>query len=129
MIVHDEKTATLFETACPERLAEYIASRPKAGDYVIAKNLRQPVGYSAVEKLFRAWRADLGEQAKPYVLHGLRKLAIIQLAEAGATDAEIQAVTNQSAETVAYYRRLANRVVLSRNAQRRRTEQERNKNV
>jgi hypothetical protein len=49
------------------------------------------------------------ERASPYVLHGLRKLAIVELAEAGACDAEIQAVTSQSAEMVAYYRKGASR--------------------
>lgn len=53
-------------------------------------------------------------------LHGLRKLAIVELAEAGATDAEIQAVTGQSAEMVAYYRKHANRKQLTKAAQQRR---------
>ena len=52
----------------------------------------------------RTWRTSLGPKAEKYVLHGLRKFAIIRLAEAGCSDAEIQAVTNQSTEMVAYYR-------------------------
>jgi len=75
--------------------------------------------YDTVEKSFRAWRAKLGERAKLYSLHGLRKLAIIRLAEAGCTDAEIQAVTNQSPQTVAYYRKRANRKKLSKAAMER----------
>lgn len=55
----------------------------------------------------------------PYSLHGLRKLAIIELAEAGASDAETQAVTGQTAETVGYYRKRANRRRLSKAAQKR----------
>ena len=50
----------------------------------------------------------------------LRKLAIVQLAEVGCSDAEIQAVTNQSAAMVAYYRKKASRFTLSKNAQDRR---------
>ena len=34
----------------------------------------------------------------------LRKFSIVQFAEAGASDAQIQAMTGQSAEMVAYYR-------------------------
>ncbi|MEP0452270.1 hypothetical protein [Roseibium sp.] len=58
--------------------------------------------------------------AMVFTMHGLRKLAIIELAEAGASDAEIQAVTNQSAEMVAYYRRRASRLKLTHAAQDRR---------
>ena len=44
----------------------------------------------------------LGKNAKQYTLHGLRKRAIIEMAEPGSTDAEIQAVTGQSIHMVAY---------------------------
>ena len=59
--------------------------------------------------------------ARPFVLHGLRKLAIVRLVEAGCSDARIQAITGQSAEMVAYYRKLASRKVLSREALEKRT--------
>jgi len=120
--VIDEKGDEPFEIYCSVRLREYVEGLPRKGAYVLAKNLTQPLGYDAVEKAFREWRNSLGEEAKKFSLHGLRKLAIIQMAEAGCTDAEIQAVTNQSAETVAYYRKLASRKILSKNAM------ERNKN-
>lgn len=121
MTVTDEKGDEELEVYCPIPLRETLAKVPRKGEHVIAKNLREPLTYDAMSKRFRNWRKTLGDKAKPYSLHGLRKLAIIQLAEAGATDAEIQAVTGQSAETVAYYRRLANRKRLSRAAQQRRT--------
>lgn len=120
MTVTDEKGATEFEVFCPERLAAFVVEWPAQGAHLIARNLTEPMGYDAVERAFRRWRKGLGEPAKQYTLHGLRKLAIIQLAESGATDAEIQAITNQSPETIAYYRKMANRKVLSRNAQKRR---------
>ncbi len=120
MDVLDEKADELFETYCPDDLREYLSTLPKSGKYVLAKNLNEPLGYNAIEKAFRAWRKNLGTKAKPYVLHGLRKLAIVRLAEAGCSDAEIQAVTNQSAEMVAYYRKKADRRRLSKAAQTRR---------
>lgn len=116
MTVTDEKGDARFEVYCPPALRDFIASRSKTGAHVLAKHLTQPLGYSAVEKAFRAWRTSLGAAAKPFVLHGLRKLAIVRLAEAGCTDAQIQAITNQSAEMVAYYRKRANRKVLSKAA-------------
>ncbi|GGG73713.1 hypothetical protein GCM10011415_22590 [Salipiger pallidus] len=69
---------------------------------------------------FVTWREGLGPEAKRYRLHGLRKLAIVPLAEAGCSDAEIQAVTCQSAEMLAYNRAKASRGALSRAAQNRR---------
>ncbi|KIC22480.1 tyrosine-type recombinase/integrase [Leisingera sp. ANG-Vp] len=121
MEVLDEKAGESFETYCPEDLRRYIDALPNTGRHVLAKNLSQPLGYDSVEKAFRTWRNGLGDKAKPFVLHGLRKLAIVRLAEAGCSDAEIQAVTGQSAEMVAYYRKRASRKALSRAAQKRRS--------
>lgn len=120
MIVHDEKGDQELDVYCPAPLRAFVAGLAPGGAHLIPKNLTQPLGYDAVEKAFRAWRANLGERALPFSLHGLRKLAIIELAEAGASDAEIQAVTGQSAEMVAYYRSKASRRRLSKAAQERR---------
>jgi integrase len=118
MTVLDEKADEHREVYCPTRLRAFVEALPKRGMHLLAKNLTQPKGYDAVERRFRAWRADLGERAKAFTLHGLRKLAIVQLAEAGCTDAEIQAVTDQSAEMVAYYRKRASGRRLSKAAQK-----------
>ncbi len=117
MEVMDEKTDTRFEVYCPTALRAYLSSIPKQGAYVLAKNLTSPLGYNMVEKAFRSWRKNLGKEAAQFSLHGLRKLAIIRLAEAGCTDAQIQAITNQSPEMVAYYRRKANQKRLSKSGQ------------
>ncbi len=114
MSVLDEKGGERFEVFCPAELRDYVASLAQRGTYLLAKNLTQPLGYDSIEKAFRAWRQTLGDRAKPYSLHGLRKLAIMRLAEAGWTDAQIQAATNQSAEMVAYYRKRADRIKLTR---------------
>lgn len=121
MEVHDEKGKQTLDVYCPAPLRAFVADVPQRGAHFIPRNLTQPVGYDAVEKAFRRWRAGLGEKALPFTLHGLRKLAIIELAEAGASDAEIQAVTGQSAPIVAYYRSKASRRKLSKAAQERRT--------
>jgi integrase len=120
MIVKDEKGKQALEVYCPAPLRDFIEGLPIQGQHLLPKNLTEPISYQAVETTFRLWRKSLGAKAKPYSLHGLRKLSIIQLAEAGASDAEIQAVTGQSAEMVAYYRAKANRKALSKSAQRRR---------
>lgn len=120
MTVRDEKGDKDMVVYCPPSLRAYVEALPKTGAHVIAKNLTEPQGYHAIASAFGKWRDSLGEKAKPYSLHGLRKLAIVQLAEAGASDAEIQAVTGQSAAVVAYYRSQANKRHLSKQAQSRR---------
>jgi hypothetical protein len=120
MFVLDEKSDEKLEVYCPPRLMAFVASLKKSGAHVLPKNLTQPKSYQTVENQYRKWREGLGERARPYTLHGLRKLAVKQLAEAGCSDAEIQAVTNQSPEMVAYYRSKASRKRLSKAAQNRR---------
>lgn len=120
MTVRDDKQDLDREVYCPPRLQSFVAGLPKRGRYLLAKNLTEPKGYDAVEKQFRRWRVSLGDKAAAFTLHGLRKLAIIELAEAGCSDAEIQAVTNQSPAMVAYYRAKASGRRLSKAAQNRR---------
>lgn len=109
MTVTDEKEDDGYEVYCPAELRPSLSALPIRGGHVIPKNLTQPFGYNSVEKAFRTWRATLGERALKYSLHGLRKLAIIRLAETGCFDAQIQAITNQSPEMVDYYRKKASR--------------------
>ena len=116
MLVTDDKSDDKWEVYCPNQLRSFIDSVPPKGTYVLSKNLTQPVGYDSIEKEFRKWRKTLGKNAAPFVLHGLRKLAIVRLAEAGCTDAQIQAITGQTPEIIAYYRKRASRTVLSKQA-------------
>ncbi|QPM89827.1 hypothetical protein PSAL_010540 [Pseudooceanicola algae] len=117
MTVRDEKGDESYEVFCPPRSAAFVAGLPISGQHLLAKNLTQAKGYDAVERQFRKWRDTLGENAAPYSLHGLRKLAIVQLAEAEYGDAQIQAVTGQSAQMVAFYRAKASKKLLSKSAQ------------
>ena len=85
----DDKADKELEVYCPQSLSAALATYERSGEHVLSKNLREPLGYDSlgydsVEKTFRAWRGTLGKRASPYVLHGLRKLAIVELAEAGA---------------------------------------------
>lgn len=116
MWVLDEKGSERFAVYCPERLRQFVDAVPTRGQHLLAKNLTEAKGYNAVEKQFSKWRATLGEKAAAFSLHGLRKLAIIELAEAGCSDAQIQAVTGQSARMVAFYRAQADKRMLSKAA-------------
>ncbi|SDW65849.1 Phage integrase family protein [Celeribacter indicus] len=118
MDVYDEKGDEMFTVYCPVPLRAYLETVTKSGAHILARNLTEPLTYDGIASAFQKWRKSLGEDAKKYSLHGLRKLAIVRLAEAGCTDAQIQAVTNQSPEMVAYYRRRASRKILSKAAHR-----------
>lgn len=110
--VVDEKGDATFDIYCPARLRSLVAQLESGPRHLLAKSDNAPRSYDALEKSFRAWRKTLSvrakehdDDAKRYSLHGLRKRACFELAEAGCSDAEIQAVTGQGLETVAKYRR------------------------
>ncbi|MBS0243671.1 MAG: tyrosine-type recombinase/integrase [Proteobacteria bacterium] len=74
--------------------------------------LRDPRGDAWDEQRFRAsWQREMnrkefvGVRERGLVFHGLRKSAVVMLLEAGATDAEVAAVTGQSREMVEHYAR------------------------
>ncbi|WP_374015264.1 hypothetical protein [Phaeobacter sp. A36a-5a] len=122
--VVDEKGNETFDIYCPVRLRMVVESLDEGPRHVLSKTDVAPRSYDEIEKSFRSWRSTLTElaathddDAKRYSLHGLRKRACVELAEAGCSDAEIQAVTGQSLETVAKYRKEANQKAMSRTAQ------------
>ena len=61
-----------------------------------------------------SWGAELNREImkemreRRFVFHGLRKSAVVTLLEAGATDAEVAAITGQLREMVAHYSRQVN---------------------
>ena len=127
--VRDEKGDNTFPIYCPDRLRTLVGGLPAGSRHVLARTEKSPKSYDSIEKDFRKWRttlADIADEydddATRYTLHGLRKRACVELAEAGCSDAEIQAVTGQSLEMVAKYRKEADRKTLSRNAQMRRSD-------
>jgi len=81
---------------------------------------QQGVAKRTIQQRVMAVREELGAQA--FVIHGWRYTAAVHLAEAGASDSEIQAVTgHKTLEMVKKYRNQANQRKLSQSAQARRT--------
>jgi hypothetical protein len=126
--VVDEMGDSSFRIYCLENLRLLIDSLEGGSRHVLSKSDTSPLSYSSVEKKFRTWRETLDklaglhdDNARKYSLHGLRKRACVELAEAGCSDAEIQSVTGQSLEMVAKYRKEARRKEMSRTAQMRRS--------
>lgn len=123
MDVVQDKSGTKIRVYCPSRLRAYLASLPKTGRYIMARNLTQPLGKRAVQKAVEDVREKIGalEGENRLVPHGWRYTAAKQLAEAGCSDAEIQAVTGHKTLTmVQKYRAQASQSRASKTAQGRR---------
>ena len=110
------KTGARVWVACPSKLSNYLQTLPRAGRYILAKNPTQGLTKSQVQKAVALVRKAIGAEA--YVIHGWRYTAAAQLAEAGCSDSQIQAVTgHRPLEMVQKYRAGANQKRLSREAQ------------
>jgi len=121
--VIQEKTGTRLTIYCPARLRAYLAELPRSGRHIIAKNLTQPQGKRAVQKAIESVREAIGVLTGPdrLVPHGWRYTAAAQLADAGCSDAEIQAVTgHRTLSMVQKYRAQAQQKAASKRAQTRR---------
>lgn len=123
MRVVQEKTGEKIWVYCPRRLRNYLAALPRKGKYILAKNLTQPIGKRGVQKAVEEVREAIGimRGENRLVPHGWRYTAARLLAEAGCTDAEIQAVTgHKTLAMVQKYRAQASQKDNSKNAQQRR---------
>ena len=115
------KTGSRIWVACPPSLRAYLDALPRAGRHILARNLTQPLSKSQVQKAVGAVRRAIG--AEGFVIHGWRYTAATQLAEAGCSDSEIQAVTgHRTLAMVQKYRASANQRRLSRQAQEKRND-------
>lgn len=119
--VTQDKTNTRVDVFCPAGLQKFLAKVPREGAHLFPRNLNEPISYSMLEKEFRPIRDALGPKGADFTMHGWRYNAAVELAEAGCSDAEIQAVTgHKGLEMVLKYRRRASQRALSRQAQTRR---------
>lgn len=120
MAVVQEKTGAKIWVYCPERLQHFIASLPKTGAYILAKNLTQPMDKRTVQKAVEEVRSGIGVMhgEARLVPHGWRYTAAKELAEAGCSDADIQSVTGHKTTTMAAkYRKQADQKLASKRAQ------------
>jgi integrase len=121
--VVQEKTGQKLLIFCLPRLQAYLAALPRQGRHILAKNLSQPIGKRAAQKAVEEVREALGilHGDNRLVPHGWRYTAARQLAEAGCSDADIQAVTgHKTLEMVQKYRRQADQKIRSKRAQEKR---------
>ncbi len=129
--VIQEKTGADLWVYCPARLQTYLGTLPKRGEYILAKNLTQPLGKRQVQETIEKVRKaiDALEGDSRLVPHGWRYTAAMQLAETGCSDADIQAVSgHRTLEMVQKYRRGANQKAASRRTQLARERTDKNGN-
>lgn len=116
MTVTQEKTGTKVELYCPVRLQEHLAALPRRGEFILVGDRTSHMQKRSAQQRVQVVREAIG--AKKFVIHGWRYNAAKELAEAGATDAQIQAVTGHLTPGMAKkYRGQAERKRLSKDAQ------------
>lgn len=74
MSVVQKKAGAKISIYCPQRLHDYLSKLPKAGRYIFAHNLTQPIGKRTVEKAVETVREGIGVMSGVgrMVIHGWR---------------------------------------------------------
>jgi integrase len=109
--VRQGKTGKSLWIPVHRRLAAILAEVPRVSVYVLTNSRGRPW---TVDGFKGSWGDELNRpimsklRERRLVFHGLRKSAVVTLLEAGATDAEVSAITGQSREMVAHYSRQVN---------------------
>lgn len=117
--VKQQKTGEPLDVACPPRLRAYLDALPRAGEHILAKNLRRPIGKRQAQKAIEDVRAQIGAEA--FVPHGLRYNAATELYDAGCSTEDVMAVTGHRSEQMARkYGKRADRKARSKRAQEKR---------
>jgi integrase len=102
--VVQNKTKAALWIPMTGRLAAYLATVPRDGVYIAAKNLREPLSYPNARHAMAAARK--GTVAAGMTIHALRYTAAIELAEAGCTEEEISSITgHKSLQMIEKYTR------------------------
>jgi len=108
-----EKTGTAVYLPIDPELAAVLAKTERRSDFILTTKRGKPFLATALTKAIKTRLRAIGEP--DLVLHGLRKSAAKQLAEAGATVPEIMAVTGHKNPKMAlYYCQEADKLRLAR---------------
>ena len=96
--VRKGKTKTALWIPFTPRLREYLAQLPFRNLTIVAGPKGAPVNYHSAAAPIRALRAQIG--ALTFTIHGWRYTAASQLAAAGASDEEVQAITGHKSRAM-----------------------------
>ncbi|TYO91463.1 tyrosine-type recombinase/integrase [Oceanicella actignis] len=89
------KTGTRLWIPFTPRIADYLDGLPRAGLTIVADQAGRPLRYPAAARAVMSIRKRIG--ATGYTIHGWRYTAAAELAAAGCSDDEIQAITGHKA--------------------------------
>lgn len=96
--VSQNKTGTNIWVPCTDELLEVLASTERRGIFILTSQTGAPLTYSGAAQ--RLTRVSQSAGTSAYSLHGLRYSAASRLAELGATDAQIAAITGHKARSM-----------------------------
>lgn len=117
--VTQEKTGTRLSVFCPARLREYLDALPRAGKFILAKNLTEQMTYNQLHK--RVMRVRKATGLEGYRIHGWRATAAVELRMAGNDLADIAAITgHKDLAMVQHYTQDVDQKALSKRAQEKR---------
>lgn len=97
-LVRQQKTGKLVEVPCHSALAAHLENLRPTATTVVAYNSK-PVSYPAFNVAFREILAKAGLAGAGLQARDLRRTACVRMAEAGATEAQISAVSGHTIET------------------------------
>lgn len=118
--VRQNKTRARLWIPFTPRLAEYLGNMPRRGLTIVCAPDGRPVTYHTAAAAVMKVRKAVGAEA--FTIHGWRYSAAAELAAAGCSDEEIQAITGHKARAmVVKYAGPARQEQRARAAQRRRT--------
>ncbi|WP_231703957.1 tyrosine-type recombinase/integrase [Cochlodiniinecator piscidefendens] len=110
--VSQNKTSTKIWVPCTDELLAVLTATERRGIFIITNKTGQPLTYNGAAQRLNRTAENAGTRA--YTLHGLRYCAASRLAELGATDAQIAAITGHKARSmVAKYSSAANQKLLA----------------
>ena len=96
--VKQSKTRTKLWIPFTPRLAEYLGALPRRGLTIVTGKDGRPLNYHQAAADIR--RVRKAAQCEAYTIHGWRYTAAAELAAAGCTDEEIQAITGHKARAM-----------------------------
>lgn len=119
LTVRQQKTGIELVMPCTPQLKAALDSAPRRALTILTRPSGRPMDYDALSKMMLAERKRLGLEA--FDLHAMRYRGIMELAWAGCTDAEIDAISGHVTEAMRRkYAGAARQIMRARSAARKR---------
>jgi integrase len=111
--VNQQKTGAPVMVGCTAELLAELATMPRIADTIIVGDRGNPVTAASLSRMVRLKLRELGVTG--YSIHGLRKNAVNEIAEAGGTEREIMIrLGHKTPQMAAHYTKRASQAVSMR---------------